>query len=54
MMTENKNCPCKRKCERHGKCTECRKHHAQFKKPFSVACERIGKTKREKKTPHEL
>lgn len=25
---ENENCPCTRtKCERHGKCDECRQHH---------------------------
>ena len=29
-MIINENCPCKRKkCERHGKCDECRKHHAE-------------------------
>lgn len=29
----NENCPCKKKkCERHGNCDECRKHHAKSKR----------------------
>lgn len=37
----NKNCPCKKKnCERHGKCDECRKHHAEAKKQIPVYCEK--------------
>ena len=44
----NENCPCKKKkCDRHGKCDECRKHHAESKRQMPVACERrkqgIGK-----------
>lgn len=46
-MIINENCPCKRKqCERHGKCDECRKHHAEFKRPMRVACEREKKNRR--------
>ncbi len=38
---DDKSCPCrKKKCERHGKCDECRKHHAESKRKLSVACER--------------
>lgn len=41
----NEKCPCKRKeCERHGKCDECRKHHAEFKRLMHVACERKKRT----------
>lgn len=37
----NENCPCKKKkCERHGKCDECRKHHAESKRQRPVACEK--------------
>ena len=33
-MEINKNCPCpKTHCERHGKCDECRAHHANKKDP---------------------
>lgn len=40
----NKNCPCKRKkCERHGNCIECRKHHAKSKRQIPVACEQKKK-----------
>lgn len=40
----NKECPCKKKnCERHGKCDECREHHANLKQQRPVACE--GKKK---------
>ena len=43
-MTINENCPCKRKkCERHGKCDECRKHHAESKRQRPVACEKEKK-----------
>lgn len=42
-MTQNENCPCKKKkCERHGKCDECRKHHAESKRPRP--CERQPKS----------
>ena len=38
---ENKDCPCrKKKCERHGKCDECRAHHEASKRQRPVACER--------------
>ena len=40
-MVKNENCPCKRKkCKRHGKCDECRKHHAGAKRQRPVACEK--------------
>ncbi|MGN0808553.1 MAG: hypothetical protein ACI4NQ_01140 [Christensenellales bacterium] len=40
----NENCPCKKKkCDRHGKCDECRKHHAESKRQMPVACERRKK-----------
>lgn len=40
-MVTNENCPCKRKkCERHGKCDECRKHHVESKRQRPVACEK--------------
>ncbi|MGN1167331.1 MAG: hypothetical protein ACI4S2_12990 [Lachnospiraceae bacterium] len=43
-MTINENCPCKRKkCERHGKCDECRTHHAESKRQRPVACEKERK-----------
>ncbi|MGN1095459.1 MAG: GNAT family N-acetyltransferase [Eubacteriales bacterium] len=34
----NKNCPCSKKCIRHGKCNECRAHHAKHNR--SLPCER--------------
>lgn len=35
----NEKCPCKKaKCEFHGKCDECRKHHADSKR--QRPCER--------------
>ena len=38
---QNENCPCKKKkCERHGKCDECRKHHTSSKHQRPVYCER--------------
>lgn len=38
---ENKTCPCKKKkCERHGNCDECRKHHSESKRQRPVACEK--------------
>lgn len=41
---ENKDCPCKKKkCERHGKCDECRLHHAESKCQRPVACEKTKK-----------
>lgn len=41
----NENCPCKKKkCERHGNCDECRKHHAQSKR--ERPCEKSIITKR--------
>lgn len=41
----DENCPCKRKrCERHGKCDECREHHAASRRGRPVACEKSGKT----------
>ncbi len=39
-MMENKECSCKKECERHGKCDECRKYHAESKRQRPVACER--------------
>ena len=43
-MTINENCPCKKKkCERHGNCVECRKHHAASKRQRPAACERTRK-----------
>lgn len=39
----NENCPCKRKCERHGKCDECRKYHRESKRQYPVACEKNTK-----------
>lgn len=39
--TNNINCPCKKKkCERHGKCVECKKHHAESKRQRPVACKK--------------
>lgn len=41
MMIENPDCPCKRlKCERHGDCTACRKHHSEEKKT-PPTCDRL-------------
>ena len=38
----NENCPCKKKkCERHGNCDECRKHHAESKR--QRPCEKAKK-----------
>ena len=35
------DCPChKKKCERHGNCEACRKHHRESKRKRPVACER--------------
>ena len=43
-MVINENCPCKKKkCERHGNCDECRKHHAESKRQRPVYCERDKK-----------
>ena len=43
-MMINENCPCKKKnCERHGKCHECRKHHALSKSKRPIACEKEKK-----------
>lgn len=43
-MAINENCPCKRKkCERHGKCAECRKHHAESNNRRPVYCEKKGR-----------
>lgn len=44
-----KDCPCKKvKCERHGKCDECRAHHEQSGRPRP--CERASdRTKRRKR-----
>ena len=43
-MAINENCPCKRKkCERHGKCDECRKHHAESERQRPVYCEKKKK-----------
>lgn len=40
-QTTNNECPCKRtKCERFGKCIECREHHLSMKKLKLPACER--------------
>ncbi|MDD6991992.1 MAG: hypothetical protein PUI48_09220 [Oscillospiraceae bacterium] len=39
---QNENCPCKKKkCERHGKCDECRNYHANSKR--QRPCEREKK-----------
>ena len=41
-MEINANCPCsKTKCIRHGRCNECRAHHAKRNRPRP--CERKGK-----------
>lgn len=38
----NKACPCKKKkCERHGKCYECRQHHAESNRQRPVACDKL-------------
>ena len=43
-MKKNENCPCvRKKCERHGKCDECRKHHAEAKQQRPVYCEKKKK-----------
>lgn len=43
-IMENPNCTCKKKrCPRHGKCDECRAHHASLKGELPVACERKKK-----------
>ena len=40
----NENCPCKKeKCERHGKCDECREYHAASKRQRPVYCEKEKK-----------
>lgn len=40
-MAINKNCPCKReKCERRGKCDECRAYHAKAGRQIPVSCEK--------------
>ena len=40
-MEIHENCPCKKKkCERHGRCDACRRHHAESKRQRPVACER--------------
>lgn len=47
-MKINDNCPCKKKkCERHGKCDECRKYHEESKGRRPVFCEKGkgGRTK---------
>ena len=50
-MIINENCPCKRKkCERHGKYDECRKHHAESERQRPVYCEKKKKEWR-MKTP---
>jgi len=50
-MEENKECACPSKCPRHGKCSECRAHHAEKNKvPF---CER-AKQNAEKREQREL
>ena len=37
----NENCPCKKKkCARHGKCDECRKHHSESARQRPVYCEK--------------
>lgn len=42
---EDNECPCKKKkCERHGRCAECREHHANSKRQRPVACERTKKS----------
>lgn len=40
---ENMGCPCKRaKCERHGNCDECRRHHRQFSgRKALTRCEKL-------------
>lgn len=48
----NIDCPCKRiKCERYGKCEECREHH-RLKKKSSPYCEKLLK-KAERKERHD-
>lgn len=43
---KEKNCPCKRiKCERHGNCDACNKHHKLENKKILTACERIKQKK---------
>lgn len=45
-MMMNENCPCKKKkCIRHGKCDECKKHHAESKARMPVYCERENRQK---------
>lgn len=42
-MIKSENCPCKKKnCIRHGKCDECRKHHADSKRPVYCEKEKVG------------
>lgn len=44
MSVSPEKCPCKKTtCKRFGNCVECRKHHADLKKP--VACEKEKKSK---------
>jgi len=39
-----KDCPCKKKkCPRHGRCEECRAHHAASTRRRPVYCERPKK-----------
>lgn len=33
LITLNPNCPCTRKCPRHGNCGECRENHENKKSP---------------------
>lgn len=57
-MLENglEECNCKRnKCERHGKCLECMKHHQTKKHPSLPYCKRLEQKeiKRASKKVHD-
>ncbi|MGN1443656.1 MAG: hypothetical protein ACI4XE_07390 [Acutalibacteraceae bacterium] len=51
---QNENCPCKRtKCERYGKCDECRAHHRSMSgRKALTKCEK-RKKKSERKAVRE-
>ncbi|MEG0775080.1 hypothetical protein [Clostridium sp.] len=48
IITLNPNCPCTRKCPRHGNCKECRENHEN--KTTDTWCIRIEKKKSSKKS----
>ncbi len=43
MDQSKKDCPCKRKCKRHGLCRQCRQFHRQEAKHPLTTCQRLRK-----------